>query len=195
MMPPAGVRCELLRIPLPRTWVNRLASWALTNRPTRRISMGDNCIARMPNSRVAPGAGDPHGPSLRGPRGESLELAWPSSSVGLNSFGPNPTANLVGANERGHSGPSGSVLGEPAPDRAARGGQPQSGYIYAASSVSIPGWPADTGLVTASPLWVKRCGAPPAFVVGAPPGGGAQKRWTPERLVGRAKPRQPSATR
>src|SRR5215204_6010046 len=116
--------CELPRIPLPRTWVNRLASWALTNRPTKRISMGDNCIARMPNSRVAPGGGDPHGPSLRGPRGESLELAWPSSSVGLNSFGPNPTANLVGDKERGHSGPSGSVLGEPAPDRAARGGQP-----------------------------------------------------------------------
>src|SRR5215204_2857178 len=110
---------ELPRIHIPRTWVNRLASWALTNRPTRRISMGDNCIARMPNSRVAPGAGDPHGPSLRGPRGESLELAWPSSSVGLNSFGPNPTANLVGDKERGHSGPSGSVLGEPAPDRAA----------------------------------------------------------------------------
>src|SRR5829696_737421 len=50
---------ELPRIPLPRTWVNRLASWALTNRPPRRISMGDNCIARMPNSRVAPGGGGP----------------------------------------------------------------------------------------------------------------------------------------
>src|SRR5215216_4128096 len=50
---------EVPRIPLPRTWVNRLASWALTNRPPRRISMGDNCIARMPNSRVAPGGGGP----------------------------------------------------------------------------------------------------------------------------------------
>ena len=43
----------------------------LTNRPPRSIPMSDNCIARTPNSRVAPGGGGPTRTS-KGPRGESL---------------------------------------------------------------------------------------------------------------------------
>jgi hypothetical protein len=58
--------CILLRIHLPRTPVNKLDSWGLTVRPSGRISMSDNTIATTPNSRVAPGAGDPHGPKIRG---------------------------------------------------------------------------------------------------------------------------------
>src|SRR5215211_3278847 len=42
------------------------------------------------------GGGGPKVADLVGPWGESL-----FSSVGLNSFGPNPTANLVGAEEGG----------------------------------------------------------------------------------------------
>jgi hypothetical protein len=55
---------ELLRIPLPRTSVNKLDSWVLTVRPSGRISMSDNNIATTPNSRVAPGGGGPTRTSL-----------------------------------------------------------------------------------------------------------------------------------
>jgi hypothetical protein len=75
-------------------------------------------------------------------------------SVGLNSFGPNPTANFAGAKERGHSELSGSVSGQTGPDRAARSGQPHAGYVSAATLEGFLGRPADLGPVTASPLWV-----------------------------------------
>jgi hypothetical protein len=54
----------------PRTPVNKLDSWVLTVRPSRRISMSDNNIATTPNSRVAPGGGGPT--RTQGSRGESL---------------------------------------------------------------------------------------------------------------------------
>jgi hypothetical protein len=68
--------------------------------------MSDNSIARTPNSRVAPGGGGPTRIFLE-IRGVNRQLTL--AGVGLNSFGPNPTANLVGDKERGHPGPSGSV--------------------------------------------------------------------------------------
>src|SRR5215203_5605808 len=52
-----------------------------------------------PSPRVAPEGGGPT-QDLTGPRGESPAIA----SVGLDSFGPNPTANSVGAEEGGSSG-------------------------------------------------------------------------------------------
>jgi hypothetical protein len=60
-----------------------------------------------------------------------------------SSFGPNPTANLVGDKERGHSEPSGPVSVEPTSDRAAWSGQPHAGYVSAVSSGTISGQPAD----------------------------------------------------
>src|SRR3954468_3174718 len=52
-----------------------------------------------PSPRVAPGGGGPK-KDLPGPRGESPAIG----GVGLDSFGPNPTANSVGAEEGGSSG-------------------------------------------------------------------------------------------
>src|SRR5215216_3305658 len=121
------------------------------------------------------GAGDPHGPyKVRG-----VNRSY--SSVGLNSFGPNPTANLVGAKERGHSRPSGSVLGQA---EIGLGGVERSAppglYLCGLLGVSTLLWGGQRiGPVTASPLWVRRCGAAPAFVVAAP-------RWT-----GRCRHRMP----
>ena len=73
----------------------------------------------MASRRLIPGwrwgVEDPHGP--KGPRGESPG----PPSVGLNSFGPNPTANLAGAKERGHPAPGGAVSIWQGPSRAARG--------------------------------------------------------------------------
>ena len=61
---------QLRRIPLLRGWVNKLDSWVLTGRPSGRISISDNSIAKTPNSRVVPGGGGPT--RTQGPRGESL---------------------------------------------------------------------------------------------------------------------------
>jgi hypothetical protein len=63
--------------------------------PQEYIGKLETNRAKTPNPEEAPGAGDPIS-DLVGPWGESL-----FSSVGLNSFGPNPTANLVGAEEGG----------------------------------------------------------------------------------------------
>src|SRR5829696_9297650 len=85
------------------------------------------------------GAGDPHGP--QGPRGESPATSYQLAlaGVGLFSFGPNPTANLVGAKEGGHSASSGPVSAEPGPVRATRSGQLHAGYVSAAFSGEPPG--------------------------------------------------------
>jgi hypothetical protein len=95
---------------------------------TRVYKDCNNSIAMTPNPRVAPGGGEPN--SDRKVRGVNRS----EGSVGHSSFGPNPTANLAGAKERGHSGPSGSVSGEPTPDRAAWSGQPHAGYVSAVCS-------------------------------------------------------------
>src|SRR5829696_8709759 len=86
--------------------LNLLTEEVLTTARNRRIHQIDNSIAVTPSPWVAPGGGGPNSDRTQS-RGESL-----FRSVGLNSFGPNPTANLVGAKERGHSKPSGSVLGQ-----------------------------------------------------------------------------------
>ena len=90
--------CQRGRMALGRQPVDRrdMLPGALTTGYRRRIPVGDGSIASTPNSRVVPGGGGPIR-TLQGPRGELP--GYPG--VGLNSFGPNPTANPVGAEEGG----------------------------------------------------------------------------------------------
>jgi hypothetical protein len=60
--------------------------------------MSDNSVAVTPNSRVASGGGGPTR-TIHLVRGVNRQLTL--AGVGLNSFGPNPTANPVGTKEGG----------------------------------------------------------------------------------------------
>src|SRR5215208_6012767 len=64
--------------------------------PQEYIGRLETNRAKTPNPEKSSGGGGPKVSDPVGPWGESL-----FSSVGLNSFGPNPTANLVGAEEGG----------------------------------------------------------------------------------------------
>src|SRR5215212_6025493 len=75
-----------------------LRAQALTTAVVRRIPTVDNSIAVTPNAR---GRGTHTDTSLK-VRGVNRQLS--RANVGLNSFGPNPTANPVGAEEGGSSG-------------------------------------------------------------------------------------------
>src|ERR687898_1200556 len=66
---------------------------------------------------MALGGGGPTSDLPAGPRGESPAKA----SVGLDSFGPNPTANLVGAEEGGSAWVGSSPLSAPRREGAGRG--------------------------------------------------------------------------
>src|SRR5215211_8140444 len=91
---------EVRRIPIPRTPLNRASSAGIDNGCCEAyIPTSDNRNAYDAESPGGAGGGGPT-QDLPGPRGESPAIG----GVGLDSFGPNPTANSVGAEEGGSSG-------------------------------------------------------------------------------------------
>src|SRR5215210_6127355 len=91
---------ELRRLYLPALRAIGLRAQVLTTAVARRIyRLLTTEMPMTPSPLVAPGGGGPT-QDLPGPRGESPAIG----GVGLDSFGPNPTANSVGAEEGGSSG-------------------------------------------------------------------------------------------
>src|SRR5688572_23515493 len=93
---------------------------------------------------MALGGGGPTS-DLPGPRGESPAKA----SVGLNSFGPNPTANLVGAEEGG----SAEWVGSHPLSAPREGAGRSSGGFWCATGPRV-GAPRPLGPLPALPRWL-----------------------------------------